>query len=52
MTKEQEESLTWAENCIKGKKLGASSKHLQNLLNIIGEQFAENELLSHQNIER
>jgi hypothetical protein len=52
MTKEQEESLTWVEDCIKGRKMGASTSHLKNLLSIIGEQFEEIELLSHQNIER
>jgi len=29
------ESILWAENCIKGKKLGASTKHLKNLLELI-----------------
>jgi len=51
MTKEQEESLTWAEDCIKGKKMGASTKHLKNLLTIIGEQFEEIERLSDKNLK-
>jgi len=35
MTREQEESLIWAENCVKGKKLGASTKHLKRLLELV-----------------
>ena len=52
MTKEQEESITWAENCISGKRLGMSTKHLKNLLDVINEQFEEIELLHGQNVER
>jgi len=30
-----EESIEWAENCVKGKKLGASTKHIENLLELV-----------------
>lgn len=52
MTTEQEESLSWAESCIQGKKIGASTRHLKNLVDLIFEQFEEIEHLHGQKIER
>lgn len=46
LSKAQEESVRWAEECIDGNKRGNGERdHIKNLLEIINEQFAEIELL-------
>jgi hypothetical protein len=51
MTKEEKESLNWAKDIVTGKRLGAGTSHIKNLLNIIEKQFEEIELLSHKNLK-
>jgi hypothetical protein len=52
LTKEEKGSVDWAKDIVTGKRLGAGTSHIKNLLDIIEKQFEEIELLSHQKIER